>query len=88
MLFWCKLRRHVQLVGFLEDGFPSVCTVLSSSITIFEKAGNIKDNVKVNGRGVKREMEKKESDVIWNNNDKNNRGLVLLCWIRNPKITN
>jgi hypothetical protein len=46
-------------------------------ITTLEKAGNIQDSMKVNGRAVKRENVKKESDISRNNNDKNDRGVSM-----------
>jgi hypothetical protein len=44
-------------------------------LSIFEKAGNIKDTMKVNGCAAKRKMEKKQADILRNTADKNDCGV-------------
>jgi hypothetical protein len=52
---------------------PFVCE--NQRITIFEKGGNLQDNLKINGRAAKREFEKKESESARDSDDRNVRGL-------------
>jgi hypothetical protein len=46
-------------------------------ISIFEKGSNVKDNLKVNGRAMKRVSEKKDADIIRINDDKHDRGMSI-----------
>jgi hypothetical protein len=46
-------------------------------LTIFEEGSNKQDNLKINGRAAKREVEKKESDIHRNNDNNTDRGISM-----------
>jgi hypothetical protein len=46
-------------------------------LTIFEEGANKQDNMKINGRAAKREVEKKESEIERNNDNKTDRGISM-----------
>jgi hypothetical protein len=71
-----KTRPH----GWFFTGWFAFClygpfTSEHERISIFEKGGSSQDQLKTNGRAVKRELEKKEDEMTRNNDNNNQRGM-------------